>query len=314
MDETILNLANLSNGTTTANYTGKTIASLTFTQAPNSGSSNIFAVSGFTQALPNTAPMAPIAVTGFNQNGVVPNTYTGTNTPLPTTVAQPINGPGSDDYALFEAGISGASTTNGLPVNGSLTSPFAGTSHVSGPATFQLQPYTGNSVLNLNHSAGTGTGTLTLTTPGKFSKIAILAVRDDGSATESVTLTFANGSTVTTDFQAMDWYSPGSGTTADGNDYGVAASNLGRMDTLNSSLQTSGVALTETVLNLADLSNGTTFGNYSDQTLVSMLFSDPSSSGATDILAVSGTAVPEPAALALLLCASGVLLLRRRRA
>ncbi len=79
---------------------------------------------------------------------------------------------------------------------------------MSGPTAFQLQPYTGNSVLNLNNSAGTGTGTLTLTNPGKFSQLAILAVRDDGGATESVTLTFADGSTVTTDFEALDWYGP----------------------------------------------------------------------------------------------------------
>lgn len=311
LDETILNLADLSNGTTTGNYSGEKIASLTFQQAGGSlpgGSSNIFAVSGFTQALPSAAPLAPVAVTGFNQNGIVPNSYTVTSgAAIPSNVAQPINGPGADNYALFTTANGG-----GLPANGQIVSSFAGASAISGPTTFQLQPYTGNSVLNLNNSAGTGTGTLTLANPGKFSQLGILAVRDDGGATESVTLTFADGSTVTTDFEALDWYGPGIGTTPDGNNYGIAASGVGRISTTNSG-GNGGVDLYETVLNLTNLSNGTTFGNYSGDTLVSLTFSDSSTSGATDILAISGSAVPEPASLGLLACAGGMLLLLRRR-
>ncbi len=312
MDETILNLANLSNGTTTANYTGKKIASLTFAQVPGAVSSNIFAVSGFTQAMPSTAPLAPIAVTGFNQNAVVPNTYTGTSV-VPTNVAEPINGPGGDNYALYESGMS--NQTGGLPSNGILVSGFAGVSHISGQTTFQFQPYTNGTAnaLNLNNGAGTGTGTLTLAAPGKFSELSILAVRDDGGATESVTLNFADGTSVTTDFEALDWYSPGSGTTLDGNDYGVADAGVGRISTSDSGIQ-GGVDLYQTMLNLANLSsNGTTFANYSSETLVSMTFTDSSSSGATDIFAISGVAVPVPGTL--VLCAIGslsLLLLRRR--
>ena len=308
LDETILNLGSLSNGTVTGNYAGKQLASLTFTQAPGSGSSNIFAVSGFTQALPGAGPLAPIAVTGFNQNGIVPNSYTVTSgAAIPSNIAQPINGP-TDNYALFTTANGG-----GLPTNGRGVSTFAGTSSVSGQTTFQLQPYTGNTALNLNNSAGTGTGTLTLSTPGEFSKLAILAVRDDGGATESVTLNFANGSTVTTDFKALDWYGPGAGTTPDGNNYGIAAAGVGRISTTNSS-KNGGVDLYQTTLNLANLSsNGTTFSNYSGETLVSLTFSDTSTSGATDILAISGTAVPEPATLGLFACAGAALVLLRRK-
>jgi hypothetical protein len=313
LDETVLNLADLSNGTTTGNYTGKTLESLTFQQVAGSqpgGSSNIFAVSGFTQAIPVAAPLNPVAVTGFNQNGIVPNSYTPTSgSAIPSNVAQPINGPGGDDYALVTTANGG-----GLPANGQIVSTFAGNSAVSGPTTFQLQPYTGNSVLNLNNSAGTGTGTLTLTNPGKFSQLGILAVRDDGGATESVTLTFADGSTVTTDFEALDWYGPGTGTTTDGNNYGIADAGVGRISTTNSG-GNGGVDLYQTTLNLANLSsNGTTFANYSGETLVSMTFADSSTSGATDILAISGTAVPEPATFGMLVCAAGALLLLRRRA
>jgi hypothetical protein len=308
LDETILNLAALSNGTTVGNYTGKQLVSLTFNQVPGSGSSNIFAVSGFAEPLPATAPMQPIAVTGFNQNGIVPNSYAVTSgSAIPSDVAQPINAPGNDDFAFVTTANGG-----GLPANGQIISTFAGSGSLVGPATFQLQPYTGNSVLNLNNGAGTGTGTLTLSTPGKFSSIAILAVRDDGGATESVTLTFSNGTTVTTDFEALDWYGPGSGVTPDGNSYGIAASGVGRISTTSSGLN-GGVDLYETVLNLTDLSNGTSFANYSGDTLVSLTFSDPSTSGATDILAISGSPVPEPATIGLLAVSIiGATLLRRR--
>lgn len=250
------------------------------------------------EALPSGTP---IAVTGFNQNGIVPNSYTVTaGAAIPSDVAQPINAPGSDDYALYTTANGG-----GLPTDGTIVSSLDGT-------TFQLQPYTGNSVLNLNNSAGTGTGTLTLINPEKLSQLAILDVRDDGDATESVTLTFADGSSVTTDFEALDWYAPGSGTTPDGNSYGVAASNMGRISTTNSS-PNGGVSLYQTVLNLTNLSNGTSFANYSDKMLASLTFTDPSTTGATDILAISGSAVPEPAAFGLFACAAGALLLLRRR-
>lgn len=309
LDETILNLGSLSNGTVTGDYASKKLASLTFTQAAGGDSSNIFAVSGFKQALPVAGPMAPVALTGFNQNGIVPNSYTVTSgAAIPANIAQPINGPGGDNYALM-------TTTNGggLPTNGLIVSTFAGTSSVSGQTTFQLQPYTGNTVLNLNNSAGTGTGTLTLSNPGEFSKLAILAVRDDGGATESVTLNFADGSKVTTDFEALDWYGPGAGTTADGNNYGIADAGVGRISTTNSGGD-GGVDLYQTTLNLANLSsNGTTFANYSGETLVSLTFADSSTSGATDILAISGTAVPEPATLGLLACAGAALVLLRRK-
>ncbi len=328
MDETILNLADLSNGTTVGNYTGEQITSLTFQQAPgsnptptsadpNGGSSNIFAVSGFTTALPVITPqpmMSPIAVTGFNQDSVVENTYTVTSkTAIPTNIAVPLSP--KDTYALFEAGPTMNGGSYGLPSSGQFTGNFAGvTSVVGGPASFQLQGYTNaNNVLDLQNSAS---GTLTLATAGKFSSLAIVAFSDSGknNSTGTVTLNFADGTSVTTDFGAPDWYSGGSGGTPDGNQYGVVATNLGRINTTNSGYN-GGVDAYETILNLANLSNGTTIGNYSNELLTSLTFTGVSSTtNFTAIAGISGlAAVPEPATLGLFACAAGALLLLRRR-
>ncbi|MCL5945983.1 MAG: PEP-CTERM sorting domain-containing protein [Planctomycetes bacterium] len=342
MDETILNLADLSNGTTVGNYSGLQLTSLTFQQAPgsnpvpnstnpNGGSSNIFAVSGFTQAIPAApAAMTPVAVTGFNQDSVVPNTYTVVkNGAIPTSVAVQL-APG-DTNTLYEYGLAGSPTGGGLPPSGQFVSSFAGSVSVVGQTTFQLQSYTANTnnVLELsaanNFTHGAPTGTLTLSTAKRFSQLAILAFSDDATNNSygQVTLNFADGTSVTTDYGAPDWYSNGSGVTPDGNQYGVAAANFGRINTSNSDFS-SGAEAYQTILNLANLSNGTTFGNYTNELLSSLTFSQAiepgnknASVGATVILGISGTeVVPEPATLALLAvaAASSLLLLRRRKA
>jgi hypothetical protein len=141
----------------------------------------------------NAANLTPVAVTGFNRDVIVENTSVGP----PYTTARNFNY--QENTAYYESGLPGRAY--GLPVSGAFMSAL-------GDGTqFQLQSFTASNALILSSDTALNSGTLTLSSPAMYSRIAIIA--NSGSAdgdTANVTLTFNDGSTFVTTYNAPDWF------------------------------------------------------------------------------------------------------------
>ena len=296
-------------------------------------------------AVASPSAMSPIAATGWDQKIIVENTAVLNGTDGAGLIGA---APGTADSgyagyvtvtqdggiyngaAYYQQGLKGAPSGTGLPVSGSFVSKADSTT------TFQFQPYNADNVLflsdNIPSSSPRPTGTLALTHPSPFNELALLASTGSATAfsTGAVTLNLTdpsgNSVAVTTDYAAPDWFSSGMTVTPDGNATGIAISGFNRISNVqNGSFDTAYLnnqpAFYQTTLDLANLTgnlNGTVQSglNLTGDTLNSLFFNDaaqPNSSGSTGIYAISGTAVPEPASLALFALGGLALLAMRRR-
>lgn len=203
------------------------------------------------------ANMQPISLSGYNRDMVVERTASGP--PYGSVVATFNPGEGT---VFYENGL--PNTSYGLPTSRTFTS-------VADNATvFQFQPYTANNALVLSSDTGLSTGTLVLTPPGIYNRIAILANSAGGGGNPSLTLNFSDGSTITTTYNAVDWF--------EGNGY--ALTGVERINLSNGSLSGApgNPRFYQTTIDLS----GTT------KILNSITFNKASGAGATAIWAVSG--------------------------
>lgn len=141
----------------------------------------------------SNAQYNPIAITGFNQDGVA---ETGTSALSTTTMA--LDGVASSNKVMYSntfrinCGISGG----GIPDNGTIT---------TASGNYQLAAYNSNNLLLLQRNQ---TGDLTLATPAKYTRIRVLCFSAEGTSTVNVNLTFTDGSTATgvTNYTLDDWF------------------------------------------------------------------------------------------------------------
>lgn len=293
----------------------------------------------------------PINTTGYNAD-VIYEAGASTTSPSPGTtnkVAVLVAGTGSTlDTApqdLFETGYNGTGGTTGpnSTYHGLPTGNTAFTSASNGNTVFQYQSYTGNNDLGLtpsdptapnkNDDDATGyspTGTLTLATPGAYNSLSILAFSTNlgggSTAQGTVVLTFTDGTTLNTKYNAYDWAGPVNGNAAaKASEVFSSANYFARTGTLNgpNDIDTgkgNRFDMFETDLNLAALGDG-------GKTLQSLAFSVVQDAGnannadvITNIMGLSGVAAPaaapEPsqtAALGLGVLGLAALMLRARR-
>lgn len=207
-----------------------------------------------------TTNLTPVTVTGFNRDVVIESTASG---PPYTSYALEFNQ--GEGTCFYQNGLSGVA--NGLPASGQFT-------NLADGAVFQFQPYTSSNVLVIYSNSA---GSLTLPVPTMYSRIAVIANSGSGTTTGTgtVILTFNDGSTFTTNYNAPDWFN-------------VAANvALGGVDRIN---LTSGAAdggsagnprFYETTLPLFML-------GASNKPLSSLTFGMPASTKSTGVYAISG--------------------------
>jgi hypothetical protein len=234
------------------------------------------------------AANSPISASGWNRDVIVEATATAPY----SSAASPFDVP--NNYGFYAAGLPGG--TRGLPASRSFTS------LVDGTTVFQFQPYTGNNVLQLSASSSSF-GTLTFTTPRAYSSLSILAAAaNSGASMGNLVIHFADASTSPVlQFNNSDWFFQPN----------PAIMGFGRQDLGSTTPEDNGDSFPElypTTLNLAALGLNT-------KPIVSIDFTDLSADAreSTGIFALSGTLVPEPGSVSLVVTGAALLAINRRR-
>ncbi len=254
-------------------------------------------------ALPTSTP---VSLSGYNAD-IVTDANKAVRFATPDDI-------GTADW--FEAGAiddGGTSHADGL-TPGNFNSAFTN-SVTGGHTVFQLQPFNGSNSLLLRFP-NANSGTLSLLTPARYSNLAILAAGYNASSSGqgTVTIDFADGSqSPPLVYDAFDWGTGQSNIAIGDRGRNFDSGSDGKAFHYNKPVP---FALYETDIDLLALGLSAkpisnllfTGGTVSDQPGV------PNHGPSTSIFAVSGTAVPEPCSLSLLIVGGlgGISFLLRR--
>ena len=210
-----------------------------------------------------SAPSTPLALTGWNADGVLENS--------PARSSQGLDPAGA---SWFEAGLDDHG--DGLPNSRRVTSVF------NTNVIFVLQPYGANNILALS-TLGQSTGTLTLGKPTAYKSLSILATSGNGGGNGTLDLSFTDGTIVSNlTFSARDWYDKATN---------LAIAGLGRDQSAGPQLDyqnaATGFGMFETDIDLAA-------AGLANKLLQSLTFTKPGQSWVTAVFAVSGERTEPP--------------------
>jgi hypothetical protein len=225
------------------------------------------------------AVMNPIAITPESfEEDIIANAG---QTALASTTA------GIGEAVLFETGFNGRS--DGLPVNGSFVS------DLNSDISYQLQSYDANNVMMLTYASPSDS--LVLQSAGKYSAVAVLGFSAFEDSNLTVILNFADDSSQQTSWSLIDWGNGGGAHTFPRLNYRTDDNSFSS----GYSFYELEIAVDE--INQSKLLESVTVSNSG--------FNNSWSS--VSVFALSGTAVPEPASIALLGVVSVLGLFVRRR-
>jgi hypothetical protein len=230
-------------------------------------------------AVPAFGAFFPVEITGFNRD-----IMWGPDGGLGGGYADDVSA-GSGTWCTYVTGTSdanGNTRTDGLPI-GNFTS-LSNSNH-----TYALAAAGGdtpsNNVLWLTPSAPTGT--LTLASPGTYTEIGVVSAAPDNGAEGTITLNYSDSTSATTNFSNGDWFSSSAPSNAACKG-GISSYGAGTLDNCHFVDYAVNLYLTEQVIT-AD----------STKTLTGITFTQTGGPGNINFFAVSGSAVPEPSAIAL---------------
>jgi hypothetical protein len=232
--------------------------------------------------------IGPVAVSGFNKDVIYANPDVGGTT---TSTLDGFFSFYQSQYIPPTGTLNaGTQLTGGLDAP-DITSAIPNTVYQAKGQTvntpFTLQSFTANNTLNFIQGS---TGTLTLATPGVFSNLALLAASTHATTdTPNVTLHFTDGTSVTTQYIAYDWF-PGTDTVKQAADIFGSAGIERYSPTQSPGWDQRPFAMYETDIDLTNI-NGV---DYSSKQLASLTlnaaYTDAQGHGQTNIFALSGAA------------------------
>ncbi|HTI99344.1 MAG TPA: hypothetical protein VL527_10720 [Dongiaceae bacterium] len=173
------------------------VKSIDFTYV-SGGRAMLFAVAGQTTA---GGAYAPVAVTGYNADGIVETGVARFPHPFYAAVnASMDGGTNRNGNTWYEKGYSSYWPNSGLPAAGSIIDSLAQPDH-----HYQMPAdYTQNNCIFVD-TAHT-TANLTLATPAAYSAVSFLSATANGSVTNQAIMQYADGTAETNTFISRDWF------------------------------------------------------------------------------------------------------------
>lgn len=251
-----------------------------------------------------TAPAAIVTIpaTGWTHDIILNNGQGAYNTTVTGTLD---GGPGNaEGYTFGEAGTYPVGATNTATVVSGLHSGIY-TSITGSGAQFTFQSFTASNALLLNNSLS---ATLILGTPAAYSSLALFGTTAGGSSSASIQLNFSDATSSLYSIDSgtgigRDWFQPDATTALTVGDRLSNRSEDGYTNLYYQ--QNSAISLYESLL---------TLGAADQAKTISSITVTHTGGGTLAVMALSGQAVPEPSAAAMLAGLAGLTALRRRRA